>query len=70
MKRVQLLLVCLVFSAAAFAADKVIKLPQPNLNRTGAVLFPESFRLIPLAAHNKSDKSAKLKALDANSLVE
>lgn len=38
MKRVQLLLVCLVFSAAAFAADKVIKLPQPNLNRTGAVM--------------------------------
>lgn len=38
MKRVQLLLVCLVLSAAAFAADKVIKLPQPNLNRTGTVM--------------------------------
>ena len=38
MKRVQLLLVCLVLSVAAFAADKVIKLPQPNLNRTGAVM--------------------------------
>ncbi len=38
MKRVQLLLVCLVLSAATFAADKVIKLPQPNLNRTGTVM--------------------------------
>lgn len=38
MRRVQLLLVCLVLSAAAFAADKVIKLPQPNLNRTGTVM--------------------------------
>lgn len=38
MKKVQLLLVCLVLSAAAFAADKVIKLPKPNLNRSGAVM--------------------------------
>lgn len=38
MRRVQLLLVCLVLSAAAFAADKVIKLPQPNLKRTGTVM--------------------------------
>ena len=32
MRKVQLLLVCLMLSAAAFAADKVIKLPKPNLN--------------------------------------
>lgn len=38
MKKVQLLLVCLVLSAAAFAADKVVKLPKPNLNRNGAVM--------------------------------
>lgn len=38
MKKVQLLLVCLVLSAAAFAADKVVKLPKPNLNRSGAVM--------------------------------
>lgn len=38
MKKVQLLLVCLVLSAATFAADKVIKLPKPNLNRTGMVM--------------------------------
>lgn len=38
MRRVQLLLVCLVLSAAAFAADKVIKLPQPNLKRTGTLM--------------------------------
>lgn len=38
MRRVQLLLVCLVLSAAVFAADKVIKLPQPNLKRTGTVM--------------------------------
>lgn len=38
MRKVQLLFVCLVFSVAAFAADKVIKLPKPNLNRTGTVM--------------------------------
>lgn len=38
MKKVQLLLVCLVLSAAAFAADKVVELPKPNLNRSGAVM--------------------------------
>ena len=30
MRKVQLLLVCLMLSVAAFAADKVIKLPKPN----------------------------------------
>lgn len=38
MRKVQLLFVCFVISAAAFAADKVIKLPKPNLNRTGTVM--------------------------------
>lgn len=38
MKKVQLLLVCLMLSAATFAADKVVKLPKPNLNRSGAVM--------------------------------
>lgn len=38
MRKVQLLFVCLVFSVAAFAAEKVIKLPKPNLNRTGTVM--------------------------------
>lgn len=38
MRKVQLLLACLVFSVAAFAADKVIKLAKPNLNRTGTVM--------------------------------
>lgn len=38
MRKVQLLFICFVFSAAAFAADKVIKLPKPNLNRTGTVM--------------------------------
>lgn len=38
MRKVQLLLVCLVFSVAASAADKVVKLPKPNLNRAGTVM--------------------------------
>ena len=38
MRKVQLLLVCLAFSVVAFAADKVIKLPKPNLNRSGSVM--------------------------------
>lgn len=38
MRKVQLLLVCLVLSVAASAADKVIKLPKPNLNRAGTVM--------------------------------
>ncbi len=38
MRRVQLLLVCLALSAAALAADKVVKLPKPNLNRAGTVM--------------------------------
>ena len=44
MRKVQLLLVCLMLSVAAFAADKVIKLPKPNLNRTGAVMTALSER--------------------------
>ena len=38
MRKVQLLFVCLMLSAAALAADKVVKLPKPNLNRTGTVM--------------------------------
>ena len=38
MRKVQLLLVCLVLSVAASAADKVVKLPKPNLNRVGTVM--------------------------------
>ena len=37
MRKVQLLFVCLMLSAAAFAADKVVKLPKPNLNRTKGI---------------------------------
>ena len=38
MRKVQLLLACLVYSIDAFAADNVIKLPKPNQNRTGTVM--------------------------------
>ena len=38
MRKVQLLLVCLVLSVAASAADKIVKLPKPNLNRAGSVM--------------------------------
>lgn len=38
MRKLQLFLVCLVFSVATFAADAVIKLPAPNLNRPGSVM--------------------------------
>lgn len=39
MRKLQLFLLCWVFSlAAAFAADKVIELPKPDLNRGGTVM--------------------------------
>ncbi|MDR0893134.1 MAG: SagB/ThcOx family dehydrogenase [Mediterranea sp.] len=38
MKRVKLALLCLLMSTVAFAADKVIKLPKPNMNRAGTVM--------------------------------
>ncbi|MGP1539260.1 SagB/ThcOx family dehydrogenase [Bacteroides pyogenes] len=39
MRKLQLFLLCSVFSfAAAFAVDKVIELPKPNLNRGGTVM--------------------------------
>lgn len=38
MKKVQLLFWCLVLSAATYAAEKVIQLPHPNLNREGNVM--------------------------------
>lgn len=44
MRKLQLLLVFLVFSAVASAADKVIKLPQPNLKRAGTVMSALSER--------------------------
>ena len=38
MRKVQLLLLCLFISVATFAADKVIRLPKPNLNRNSEVM--------------------------------
>ena len=38
MRKVQVLLLCLLVSVAAFAAEKVIKLPKPNMNRSGSVM--------------------------------
>lgn len=38
MRKVQLLLLCLFISMATFAADKVIRLPKPNLNRNSEVM--------------------------------
>lgn len=39
MKKIQLILMCLLFAVVASAADKVIKLPKPNLNRTGGTVM-------------------------------
>ena len=38
MRKVQLRLLCLFISVATFAADKVIRLPKPNLNRNSEVM--------------------------------
>ena len=38
MKRLNLLLVCLVLAVTTFAAEKTIKLPQPNLDRSGSTM--------------------------------
>ena len=38
MRKVQLLLLCLFISVATIAADKVIRLPKPNLNRNSEVM--------------------------------
>lgn len=62
MKKVQLLLVCLMLSAAAFAADKVVKLPKPNLNRSGAVMKALSER--------QSTREYALKALSLADLSD
>ena len=43
MRKVQLLLLCLLVSVAAFAAEKVIKLPKPNMNRWGRRLLPVTY---------------------------
>ena len=50
MRKVQLLLVCLMFSVVALAAEKVIKLPKPNLDRTGSVMKALYGLLIELTA--------------------
>ncbi|MDR0939609.1 MAG: SagB/ThcOx family dehydrogenase [Mediterranea sp.] len=38
MKKATLALLCLLMSTAALAADKVIKLPKPDMNRPGTVM--------------------------------
>lgn len=38
MRKVQLLLLCLFISVSTFAADKVIRLPKPDMNRAGTVM--------------------------------
>ena len=38
MKRLNLFLVCLVLAVTTFAAEKTIKLPQPNLDRSGSAM--------------------------------
>ena len=62
MRKVQLLLACLVFSVAAFAADKVIRLPKPNLNRNSEVM--EAF------ANRHSTREYAAKALTLTDLSD
>ena len=38
MKKVQLLFMCLLLSVTLYAADKVIRLPKPDMNRGGTVM--------------------------------
>ena len=38
MKKVQLLFMCLLLSVTLYAADKVIRLPKPDMNRGGPVM--------------------------------
>lgn len=38
MKKVQLLFLCLILSTATYAVEKVIQLPQPDVNRKGEVM--------------------------------
>lgn len=60
MRKVQLLLLCLFISVATFAADKVIRLPKPNLNRNSEVM--EAF------ANRHSTREYAAKALTLNDL--
>ena len=62
MRKVQLLLLCLFVSAATFAADKVIRLPKPNLNRNSEVM--EAF------ANRHSTREYAAKALTLTDLSD
>ena len=62
MRKVQLLLLCLFISVATFAADKVIRLPQPNLNRNSEVM--EAF------ANRHSTREYAAKALTLTDLSD
>ena len=55
--KVQLLLLCLFISVATFAADKVIRLPKPNLNRNSEVMEAFANR------HSTREYAAKALAL-------
>ena len=57
MRKVQLLLLCLFISVATFAADKVIRLPKPNLNRNSEVMEAFANR------HSTREYAAKALAL-------
>lgn len=62
MRKVQLLLLCLFISMATFAADKVIRLPKPNLNRNSEVM--EAF------ANRHSTREYAAKALTLTDLSD
>lgn len=62
MRKVQLLLLCLFISVATFAADKVIRLPKPNLNRNCEVM--EAF------ANRHSTREYAAKALTLTDLSD
>lgn len=62
MRKVQLLLLCLFISVATFAADKVIRLPKPNLNRNSEVM--EAF------ANRHSTREYAAKALTLTDLSD
>ena len=62
MRKVQLLLLCLFISVATFAADKVSRLPKPNLNRNSEVM--EAF------ANRHSTREYAAKALTLTDLSD
>ena len=62
MRKVQLLLLCLFISVATFAAEKVIRLPKPNLNRNSEVM--EAF------ANRHSTREYAAKALTLTDLSD